>query len=639
MNNLKSFKKISVAILMTLLIVAFALPLLPAVSAANPTISFDKTSGPNGTSVKVTGTGFAASDPNGTLTILVDGLTGKVNSNSLSTNASGYLSGTFTIGGVGSLSLLAGAHSVQISDTIAAPQAITFTITVPTVTLTPSTGPAGTSVVVQGSGFSSLANSITAASYAGTTISFAGATFTTNPYQLSSNAITAGSFKATLSLPAITDPANSTFTLIDSYGNVATATWVLNAPAVTLSPTIGIVGTVVTATLSGFGPGSSVSTVKFGSTTLASLYPTTPVVTEQGTAVLQFLAPLATVNSKVGAKTITVTDTSGNTATASFTITPSVNITLGTAAVDSGLSYAPADTANVVAYLTATGFKNGSALTVTGAANVPIGWLTFSSLTTDQNGAIATALLSSSGTSPASGIYTMTVSDGTNSVTVYLTIASATGNFLAVSPGSGASGSLAKVTAFIAAGGSTGNIMYDGAILSSGVTASAWPTATSVSFNVPAGAGPHTITAANMVGASATFTNTGGASISVVIPSPAAVGTYVTLVGSGFANNPTASLVAFSVNGLAITPVAANFNQGSLIAVFMVPAFPAGTYAISVTDSGYNTATASITTTIASVAITPNSGVVYTTLATSISLTGSGFPMGQAITVTLIQMH
>jgi len=71
-----------------------------------------------------------------------------------------------------------------------------------------------------------------------------------------------------------------------------------------------------------------------------------------------------------------------------------------------------------------------------------------------------------------------------------------------------------------------------------------------------------------------------------------------------------------------------------MIATFVVPVFLPGTHIISATDGFFNTATASITTTVSSVAVSPASGVVQAGITTFV-ITGANFPMNQPISVSI----
>jgi hypothetical protein len=120
----------------------------------------------------------------------------------------------------------------------------------------------------------------------------------------------------------------------------------------------------------------------------------------------------------------------------------------------------------------------------------------------------------------------------------------------------------------------------------------------------------------------------------MVTPSSAAVGTTVTLVGTGFANNlAQTSFTSFTIDSITVPITGASFPGGAMIATFVMPVFLPGTHVISATDGYFNTATASLTTTVSSVTVSPTSGVVAG-LATTLQVTGLNFPMNQAISVS-----
>jgi len=642
---------------------ALPLLLLSSVKAAAATATDINFTGPNGTAVQVNGTGFAPSDTIANFTVTVDGLASKTTlsgsglaaSKQLATSSAGALSGWFIIGGVGSLNLAAGTHSVQISDAVAAPAAFTFTITTPTVTLTPSTGPAGTSVLVSATGFPvsvtnvyTITNTVTTATFAGTSpaITVASGATTGTATTLSSNVISAtGGYTGTVSLPAIT--TGSTFTLTDNLGNTATTPFTLNTPTVTLSPTSGPVGTLVTATVTGFGPGATVATVKIGSgatpTTISPLIPATPTVTEQGTTAFQFAVTTATLtaNFVAGAQAITVTDSLNNVATATFTITPKAPVTLGLGAVDTGASYAPIGSVSLAnIHIAATGFKASSPVTITGSPGVPSEWLVLNTAavgtinsgvgTTSAGGALTAYSNPDTLTdAPGTGTYSVTISDGTNSVTVILTILPS-GNIITATPTIDAAGSTVTVTYY---GTEPTAVLFDSAnVATPAAAAQAWPTITTntVTFTVPGSGAANTISATGATFNTISYTTLSPA-ISVVSPASPAVGTTVTIAGSGYAASSGTPIVA--VDGISVSATGSVGSTGALLATFVVSNFLPGTHTLSVSDSvSYNTASTSFSTSVSSIAVSPAFGAIGAA-AKTISITGSGFPAGQSIAV------
>jgi len=680
MNNLfnkSSLRKTTVAILTILMIVAIAAPLVSFATAAGaPTASLGKTSGPNGTVVSISGTGFGVSEAVAAITVSVDGHAGTFSiktttsaspgvnpgvtissSAQLATDVNGVLSGNIILYG---LSL--GAHTVIISDATTSVVAGTFTITAPTVTLAPSSVSAGSSVIVTGSGFPSgtvsvaYTNVISAATFAGSSITVASGSTTANPAVLSSNVLFAGAFTGTVSLPGIT--TGSSFTLTDAWNNVATTTPSLTTPTVTLSPNSGPVGTVVTATLTGFGPTATISSVAVGniagSLSTATVTPTA-TVTEQGTSVFLFQMPAGTTTTKAGvagAQAVNVTDSLGNTQVVTFTIIPKVTIALGdTASGSSGTTFAPASTASKL-FIQASGFKASTEIQIITSPTIPTQWKTpsatwtvntgsFSAITsrisTDANGLVD--VVSDQGTSPAqAGQYAITISDGTTSVSTTITITTS-GNIIAATGTSpeastGVRGSTVTVTYFGAAAPTS--ITLDSSVVATPVGATqTWPlvSTNTVTFTLAAGAGLHTI-AAGFGFNSVPFTVI-TPTVTVISPSSASVGTTVTVVGSGFATG-TALL---SIQGGAVTTATNSLVLDTLIATFAVPNYIPGSYTLSLSDSSggitINTATTTINVAAAQIQINPISGTPTSAFGTAITiaLTGSGFKASDTLTV------
>lgn len=657
MSNLSklSFRKTTVAVLTALLLIAIAAPLSSLAAAAGaPTATIEPKSGPNGTFVKVSGTGFGVNEAAGAITVSIDGYENKYAdkttyvkpASQLRTDANGVLSGYFVI-----QNLTVGTHTVIISDATTSVVAGTFTITAPTVTLSPSSGAAGSSVIVTGSGFptsstaqsSNFTTSITNATFSGNPINVASGESTGTPTTLSSNVISpTGTYTGTVSLGAVT--ANSSFTLTDNWGNVATTSLSLSPATLTLSPSSGPVGTVVTATVSGFGPTATITSVKVGNNANASAATYTPAtVTEQGTAAFIFTTPAGNATSQAGvagAQTVTVTDSFGNVATATFTVTPKVTLTLGADNVNSGTTFAPAETPAKL-FINATGLKANAVVSITAAANIPIAWTnptatwtvtngTYSDTTgrisTDANGALVIAT-DEAKTPAAAGSYLITVSDGTNSISTIITITT-TGNIIGASALSGAKGSTVTVTYF---GTKPTAITFDGDKVAEPTgDVQAWPTVTTnkVTFNVPpsASSGLHTIAATGFNSVSFTVLPT---TISVLNPSSASVGTVVTVVGSGFVKDNA----VLAIQGGPVEATWSDLVGDNLIATFDVPNYLPDAYTLSLSD-GVNSASTTFNVAAAQIEITPTTSELgSTTSPVTIAITGSGFKANEAITV------
>jgi hypothetical protein len=285
--------------------------------------------------------------------------------------------------------------------------------------------------------------------------------------------------------------------------------------------------------------------------------------------------------------------------------------------------------------------KANAVVSITAAANIPIAWTnstatwtvtngsystTTGRISTDANGALVIAT-DQANTPKAAGSYSITVSDGTNSISTIITITT-TGNIIGASALSGAKGSTVTVTYF---GTKPAAITLDGVNVATPTGANqTWPKVSTnqVTFNVPtsASSGLHTIAATGFNSVSFTVLPT---TISVLNPSSASVGTVVTVVGSGFVS-PAAVL---AIQG---GPVAATWSDlvgDNLIATFDVPNYLPGAYTLSLSD-GVNSASTTFNVAAAQIEITPTTSELgSTTSPVTIAITGSGFKANEAITV------
>jgi len=509
----------------------------------------------------------------------------------------------------------------------------------PTLTLSPASGPIGTVVTVIAAGFGP------------------GATFS----QVKIGNGVAQTPITTLypAAPAVTEQGTAAFLFKASFSWQTAA--VVAAAVINTGTATAAAGATFALSTAAVAPTTLSTVVQAGTVTPSANWATagtisgtfTPVETPAGTVVASFtgtvaggdvgtvnaIAVVVTITGSVdftnGAHTVTVVDSKGNTASSSFSITPTVTMTLGAGGVNSGVAYAPTGTIAVASYLSVSGFKPNTQLTFTSSAGVPIGWTTFAAaaVTTDANGQTAITVSTATGTAPASGVYTVTVSDGTNSITVFLTITNS-GNFFVISPTSGARGTTVTLTGFGAA--PTTAILFDGSTIGGATqcAANAWPAVPTTygSFSVPSsGAGVHSITTTGIAGA-ATFTSTGAPTMTVVSPNPAAVGTTTTVVVSGVANNAANAVLSITMDSVSVTVTSSAFTGSFMVASFIVPTFPVAEHTISATDNFFNTASSTLTNTLSSISLSVTSGAISAGPAISLSITGSGFPMTSAIT-------
>jgi len=215
------------------------------VSAANPTISVNPTSGLDSTGVTVSGFGFSNNETG--ITVTFDG---NPVASGFVANSLGAWSGTFSVP-----SAAVGSHTIDAFGAITATGAvpdILFTIVDPQITVSPLNGPAGTIVNVTGSGFApgetgisitydsdAAASGITASSSGGWTGSF------TVPASASGSHIIS---------------AAGPFSLA---GYVPDVTFTIPTRSITITPASGTVGAKMTINGAGFGTGENGITVTF----------------------------------------------------------------------------------------------------------------------------------------------------------------------------------------------------------------------------------------------------------------------------------------------------------------------------------------------------------------------------------------
>lgn len=260
-----------------------------------PQIILNKVEGPVATELSVTGTGFAANglvDITFDTTLVVD---------DFATDSTGSFTATFNVP-----ASVAGSHTVTATDT--ADSTVTasalFTV-IPKITLDVTEGPIGTEVQVTGTGFAG-ANSIV--------ITFNSVDVTPSSAPETDEV---GSFAATFIIPPL--PAGDhTITAIDEAENQATATFTLWGINVSITPTSGPVGTIVSVTGTYATPGGSV-TIRWDSIEIITI-----AAQLDGAYSYDLTVPA----SVTGDHTVTIVDLeSTNTAVKTYTVEPQIILT------------------------------------------------------------------------------------------------------------------------------------------------------------------------------------------------------------------------------------------------------------------------------------------------------------------------
>ena len=539
-------------------------------TVTTPTVLLSPTSGSGGQTVTFSGSGFSTGDSSCTVSSAPGTA---IESGSASCSASGgTVTGSFIIRTVGNP---AGAYAIIVTGTSGDAAAPTLTV-VPKITLTPNPARVGDKVTISGSNFKTAGactvSSIPAIAGATTACTVA-ADFTiagdgTNFFTLPPDTTTAISYQITVADLAATSSAQATLQIIPHV--------------VTLSPTFGPRGALISVTGTGFSLGD----------TLCKITSTPGITTGQacaisgGTVTGSFTVDNAAV---AGGSVVTVTgQTAGPTdqdkGTANFLVTPS-------------LTLAP------------TSGRPGTLVTVLGG-NWPAGDNGPCTITSDPSGLISNPTCTIAGGSMAGGF---TVASGaTGPYTVIVTGASgtvATATFnapaaptLTLTPPAGPGGQLVTVSGLNYQGSTCLLTSVPGGLFNTVSCAISGGTLTG-SFTVATSASPgtaYTVTATTNIGtsdsASQTFTVTAGPLGTLTLtPIQGQVGTPVTGSATGFTSDTTCQLTAtpsviLSSASCSITG-AGNANVGFTVAANT----PAGSYTILVVGNTGKSASSSFT--------------------------------------------
>jgi YVTN family beta-propeller protein len=207
-------------------------------------ISLSPTTGPPGSTVSVTGAGFT---PSSTITIKYDNVGQTTTPGVVTANTAGSFSATFAVP-----ASARGTHAVAATD---GPHTATtsFVVNKPAISLSPTSGPAGTQVAVSGSGYAPSSH---------VTILFNGTPIVTTPSSITTTPTGSIPGGVTFVIPSSATVGAKTVSAKDAASNIASATFTVVKPTITLNPKSGPAGTILTVTGSGFVFEGSV-TVKF----------------------------------------------------------------------------------------------------------------------------------------------------------------------------------------------------------------------------------------------------------------------------------------------------------------------------------------------------------------------------------------
>jgi hypothetical protein len=547
-----------------------------------PNTLLTPTSGPYGTSVSITGQGFAASS---TITVTFAGTQVATSPTTLQTDNSGTFSGSFIVP-----SSSARAQQVISSDGTNSYTG-TFTVITRAITLNPTSGSNGTTVTVTGSNFEPTQV---------ISLNFDATPLTTFPTTVISSGT--GAFSCTFAVP---NSANSGHTVYagDTVPNAASATFGVVGSSLSLNPTNGPIGTRVTVTGSNFLPTSPLNVTYDGATVATS----TSTATGTIPGGVNFLVPLSTFGSHV----VKVTDGYGNFATATYTVSSSITLNpvtglIGTTVTATGQGFAASSTIAVT--------FAGSGLTT---APTSVQSDTFGSFT------CTFAVPTSTG-----GAKTVAATDASaHTATATFTVTAPT---LTLNPTTGPVSTSVTMTGSNFVPNSAVTVTFGGNTLTTNpvsITASGTGTF-SATFNVPASS-----TGGKAVTATDAATNSGSATFTVTTPSIALspnngpVTTSVTVSGSNFVPSSALTVTYDGVTVGASTSTASGALPTGV--TFPVPSSTFGSHTVTVTDSSGNNAGALFSVT-ASISLSPVNGVV----GTSVTVTGRGFAGSSTITLS-----
>ena len=302
-------------------------------------ISLSPSSGPVGTVVTVTASDFYPNDQysvyfsDGVNAVEVtSGLTG-----------TGFFTDSFSVP-----SDAPGDYTVFVFDSVDDNASAPFTIPlVPTLALSPSEGVVGSSTTAMGAGFPA---------YAGPITFFLAGTDAVVTTPLGCYAISDGTFSCAVTVPAVPN-GDQPMVASDTVSDTASATFTVDAN-VMLSPTSGLVGSLVTTSGTGFTSSSPTVTFTFEGAAVTSTCATDPSGSFPGTtgSACTFTVPAAP-NGDAGGQNLVASDADLVTASASFTVTgpgaPLLTITpssgfVGSPAVLLGVGFTSGDAVQAI---------------------------------------------------------------------------------------------------------------------------------------------------------------------------------------------------------------------------------------------------------------------------------------------------
>ena len=586
---------------------------------ATPVITLNTTQGQAGVIIALTGSGFAIGpgDDGSYSHCPVTG-TPVTTPVSACTFTGGGMSASFTVANVPN-----GVYSVQVTGSTGDSASILFTVvSSPTIALSLSSGPIGAIVTVTGSGFAP-ADSTGSCIVSGTAVQGTSVVCASGAFITPAGTLPAGVSFTVASVP----PGTYTITVQSSIvGDQATQPFTVVGPSITLNPTVGISGTVVAITGSGFITTDSCATVTISSS---------PATLMSGNTCTTFTGGILTTASFTvgspapGTYTVTVTGSgsAGDFAQATFTVTgPSItlNPTVGTA--------------GTVVAITGSGFITTDSCATVTISSSPATLMSGNTCTAFAGGILTTASFTVN-TPATPGTYTVKVT-GSGSAGDFATATfTVTGPSITLHPSSGPAATVGSITGsgFVSSDTCNSNSVTSSplGLLTGATCAMSNGQITSATFTVSSTAplGTYTITVCGSTAATcpatadfaqATFVVTPTSAQITLTPNSGPAGTVVAVLGSAFSSTDTSCTFSSSPGTSIITGTpTCTFSSGTFSTSFTVTPEPnPGIYTITVTgDQAHDSASATFTVTGPHITLTPGGAPPGTT----ITVTGGGF--------------
>jgi len=378
---------------------AGAVSALATVDVTGRSVTITPDTGPPGTVVTITGSGFPASrTTNAAHTSSILPVFASTAVTGLFTNGSGELPGSdqFTIPSTATTSVITLTVSILGADAVAATGSDKFTVTSRVLTVVPASGPRGTKVLITGTKFTA-SGTVTA-----NTVTVDGVATVHSVANLTSSGDVPG---ISLDIPAGAGIGSKTISLADTAGTplVGTTKFEITVPTITVGVASAYMGQSVPITGAGWVPSTSVTiTLASAAVTVA-----TKVATADGAGGIDTTIIIPSTVG-VGAKTVTFTaadaSTYSNTAVAQTMKIPKPTVTLSTSEA----------TVGDVVDVTAAGFTPSSGMSTLsiGGADVRGGAV----VTSDSEGGASTSFIVPGVT--GSNIVTVTIGSNTVSTSI-----------------------------------------------------------------------------------------------------------------------------------------------------------------------------------------------------------------------------